>query len=216
MVKMKESLYLITVIFIFFIFSSIGFVSAFEFNGTVYNVGGSAINNSLINITIRDSTFSIIGSNSTYSNASGWFNLSVGENSAWFYQPVITYTNNSTAGSYVQYIGQSLPAFPSSMLTEIAGTSFYLREAGTINITAINSTGQRINFNYQIKDTKLGYSVAENFDFSNKVTQAVVSVPKNRNYSIMVYPDASMPVSFNWNNFSSTVNYTFGQDLSKS
>jgi len=55
---------------------------------------------------------------------------------------------------------------------------------------------------------------AENFDFSNKVFEAVVYVPKNRNYSIMVYPDASMPVSFDWNNFSSNSSYNFSDGLS--
>ncbi|MEK6918390.1 MAG: hypothetical protein AABW51_05575 [Nanoarchaeota archaeon] len=189
--------------------------NSFEFNGTVYDTEGNALNNSLINISVRDTSnqFSVVGYISTTTNSSGWFNLSIYQeitNSTWMYQPVMTLTNSTS--NYVQYIGQSLPAFPGMIIQQIAGTKFYLKEAGTLNITAVNATGASVPFKYQIKDIKLGYPIAE--EFQNDVTQKTIYVPKDRNYSIMIFPNASMPVSFEWNNFSATTDYTLSDSFS--
>ena len=200
--RLKEVFLVLSVIVLLLFL--LGDVSAFEFNGTVRSLNGNALNNSLINITIRSSAgFSVVGYNFTSTNESGWFNLSVDENVAWMYEPKITWKNSSSGA--IELIGQSLPSFPSEMVQQVAGTTFYLKPAGTINITAINSTGGKVAFNYQIKDQKLGYSVAA--DFSNKVNEAVITVPRDRNYSLMIYPNQSMPVSFNWNNLSSAGSY---------
>jgi PGF-pre-PGF domain-containing protein len=56
------------------------------------------------------------------------------------------------------------------------------------------------NFNYMVKDVKLGYPIAEEFDSSG--SQATIYVPADRNYSIMIYPDMSFPVSYDLNNIS--------------
>ncbi|MCR4327602.1 MAG: PGF-pre-PGF domain-containing protein [Nanoarchaeota archaeon] len=202
----KNNIFFVSLSLITVVLLSLNLVSAttFEFNGTVVDIEGNALNNSLINITIRDMNgFSIIGYNSTTTNATGWFNISVSENETWMYGPKITWTNSTTGA--VEKIGQGLPTFPQQMVQQVAGTTFYLKDAGTINITAINSSGDRISFRYQIKDQKLGYPLEQNFDTS--VSEAVVNVPRERNYSIMIFPDASMPVSFNWNNFSSEDSY---------
>src|SRR3989338_7629815 len=184
---------------IFVLLFSLG-VEAFEFNGTVRDVYGNALNNSLVNITIRNPDFSVFGYNSTNANASGWFNLTVKDVSGAFYEVGLTWTNTTTNAA--QWVGQNMPAFPSQALQEIAGTTYYLREAGTINVTAVNQSGSAVSFRYQIKDQKLGYPVAANFD--SLVTSAQVVLPRDRNYSVMIYPDASMPVSFNWNNFTAS------------
>ncbi|HLC90354.1 MAG TPA: hypothetical protein VJI15_01160 [Candidatus Nanoarchaeia archaeon] len=179
-------------------------VEAFEFNGTVLDVSGNALNNSLVNITIRNTDFSIYGYNSTTTNASGWFNLTVADVTNAFYEMRLTWTNTTTNSA--EWVGQNMPAFPSQALKEIAGTSYYLREAGTFNVTAVNTSGGTVSFRYQIKDQKLGYPVASNFD--SLVNFSSIILPRDRNYSILIYPDASMPVSFNWNNFSSASSYT--------
>lgn len=191
---------------LFLVFISLNFASAFSFNGTVYDINGIPLNNSVINVTVRSVTdFSIVGYNFTTTNSSGWFNFSVSENSLWMYEPMITHGN----GSYIDYIGQNLPAFPAFLFSQLSSTLFYLDHAGTINITAINSTGARIPFDYQIKDTKLGYPIAESFSTTGGVKEINLVVPRNRNYSIMIYPNQSLPVSFNWNNFTSANSYTF-------
>ena len=181
---------------------------SFAFNGTTKDENGNALNNSVINITVKDSTFTTLAYTSGTSNASGWFNFNVPSNSSWIYQPSITHINNSntaTYGSFVDFISKTIPALPSTQIATLAGTTFYLTPAGTINLTAVNASGNRILFQYQIKDTKLGYPVAE--EHTSWLTEANIYVPKNRNYSIMMYPNQSMPVSYNWNNFSSADSY---------
>ncbi|MEK9168993.1 MAG: hypothetical protein AAB690_02195, partial [Patescibacteria group bacterium] len=123
------------------------------------------------------------------------------------YKPVIThFENNKTDGSTpMDFIGQSLPAFPYQELQNGLNTDFYLREAGTINITAVNETGYPVNFTYILKDQALGYPLE--MDFNNYVSQKTIYVPRDRNYSIMILPNQSMPVRFNWNNFSATSFY---------
>lgn len=208
MVSKNKNIVLATIIFVFSILFAVNFVSAWEFNGTVYDINGTTLNNAIINITIRNQSFGIVGYNSTYSNETGWFNLTVSNNENWLYQPVITHfqDNVTDLSMPIDFIGQSLPAFPYQEISTGLSINFYLREAGTINLTAINGTGSSKTFQYQIKDVALGYPIAESWSY---VSQAVVYVPRNRNYSIMIYPNESLPVSFDWNNFSSTQNYDF-------
>ena len=185
---------------------SLTFISAFEFNGTVFDINGTRMFNATVNVTVRSTTdFSVVGYNFTRTNTSGWFNLTVEENANWMYEPVIFYYN--TTYNYTAYIGQNLPAFPQQIFSQLSDTKFYLRYAGTINLTAINVSNSRIGFNYQIKDTKLGYPIADSFGSTKTVMEANIIVPSDRNYSITIYPNRSMPISFDWNNFSSSGSY---------
>ena len=198
------------VLFTILLFISISFVSAWDFYGYAYDVNGTALYNASINVTIWTMGAgppSLVGSNVTYSNQTGWFNFSVTENSSWMYKPVVRhFAENKTDGSTsLDYIGQSLPTFPYTQFANITNINFYLREAGTINITAVNATGSAKTFQYVVKDTKLGYPIAEGF--GSYVSQATVYVPRNRNYTIQIYPNQSMPVSYHWNNFSATSDY---------
>ncbi len=194
------------VVFSFFVSS----VSAFIFNGTVYDLNGNPLANASVNITTRSVTdWSIAARNSTTTNQSGWFNITLPDVATWMYSPQISHVNvSSNASNYTDYIGQSLPAFPSMMFNIMGSLNSYLREAGTFNLTAVNSTGNRTAFNYQIKDTTLGYPIAESFDWAGGgVYEASITVPADRNYSIMIYPNRSLPIGFEWNNFSSRATY---------
>ena len=201
-------------IFLFLIILSffyINFVSAWEFNGTIHDINGTRLYNATINVSVYDSTLTFIGSNATYSNRTGWFNLSVSNNAGWFYQPGIThFQNNATTGTPIDFVGQSLPSFPYALFQDGLSTNFYLRLAGTINITVVNGTGSSVNFKYIIKDTKLGHPISQ--DFTSYVSQKTIYVSRDRNYSIMVFPNQSLPVSFDWNNFSSTISYDITSD----
>jgi len=179
--------------------------SSFVFNGSVKDENGALLDNyTTVNLTIRDqNSWGVVGYAAITANTSGWFNFTVPLQSTWLFEPVIIHRNLTT--STVDFRSKSIPAFPSQMMGMLAGTTFYLTPAGTINITAVNSTGGRTTFQYQIKDTKLGYPIAS--EFTNSVSEVNINLPRNRNYSIMVYPSQSMPVSFNWNNFSSTGSY---------
>lgn len=205
---MKKRGMLVISVFLFWVILSLNFASAFEFNGTVYDPNGALLNNSVINITVRSLVgWQVVGYNFTTSNSSGWFNITVAENTNWMYEPKIALRNGTGTSSYIAYVGQSLPAFPSSIYNQLSNIPFYLRDAGTINISAVNSSGHRTTFDYQIKDTRLGYSVAQSFTMSGGVLEANIVVPRDRNYSIMIFPNNSLPISFEWNNFTSTSAY---------
>ena len=206
-----NKIYLIFAAFLIFAFS-ISMVSAiFQFNGTVTDENGVALNNSNVTITVRTMQgWAVVGYNATTTNLSGWFNLTVTNVSAlYIYEISITHKNatwlGNNTGNSVDYISKTIPPFPTLMMEMMAGANFYLTPAGTINISAFNSSQDSTAFNYQIKDTKLGYPIASVFD--SFVTEAVIYVPSGRNYSIMMYPQQSMPVSLSWNNFSATDSY---------
>ncbi|MBM3232860.1 hypothetical protein FJZ18_01705 [Candidatus Pacearchaeota archaeon] len=197
------------VLLVSFIFS-LSCVSAFNFNGTVYDINGNPLANATINITTRSVVdWSIVAYNATTSNESGWFNITMPDVATWLYSPQITHKNISIpTANYTDYVGQSLPAFPSFMFDTLGSLNSYLREAGSFNLTAINASGGRIAFNYQIKDTSLGYPIAESFNWaSGGIFEANVVVPANRNYSVMIFPNQSLRVSFEWNNFTSRATY---------
>ncbi len=188
---------------------SLSFISAWDFYGHVKDVNGTALYNATINITFwtMGGAPTLVGSNASYSNETGGFNFDVHKNSSYFYKPVIRhFEQNRTNGTTpIDYVGQSLPWFPFGEFEDTTDINFYLREAGTINITAVNATGSAKKFYYQVKDTKLGYPI--DGDFDNYISQKTVYVPIDRNYSVMIYPNESMPVSFDWNNFSATNSY---------
>ncbi len=192
----------------------INFASSLELNGTVYDISGNALFNATVNVTIRDSSFSVVGYNATQSNQTGWFNLTVTNSAAWFYQIDIThFQQNKTDGTTtIDYIGQSLPSFPYQELQNGLSTNFYLRDGGTLNISAVNATGSPIAFQYMVKDQSLGYPIS--MGFTSYVTNKVVYVPRDRNYSIQIFPNQSMPVSYNWNNFSTSTSYNITAGLS--
>jgi hypothetical protein len=188
----------------------------FAFNGIAYDVDGNALNNSNISILIRDMTsWSQVDTVSTLSNISGGFNFSVFANSSHGYQVSVTHINAST--NAVDFVGQSLPTLPYNQVIALNNINFYLQEAGTINVTVRNSTEVQTNgFAVQIKDTKLGYPVSCTGFTPSSGDNYLCYVPKNRNYSIMIYPSQGsterfVPVSFSFGsgatNFSSSTTY---------
>jgi len=182
-------------------FFAVSVSAAFDFCGYTYNATKSSLNTT--NVTIE--VYAMGGgppvlnrTYSTLSNASGWFNISniTTENPQFMYKPIVRHYTDGDA----DFVGQSLPEFPAQEMQNLGQINFYLREGATINITAVNLTGSSVNFNYMVKDVKLGYPITENFD--TMVSQATVYLPADRNYSIMLYPNESFPVSYDLNNIS--------------
>lgn len=177
--------------------------SNFWFNGTTFNETGGLMDGVNVSIGVYNFTQNgpnLIATYENYSNASGnsgIFNISVNTvGNDYFYKPVIKHFNSTTGR--LDYIGQSLPELPAQEIQSISPIDFYLRTGGTINITAVNDTGVSVNFSYMVKDTILGYPIAENFN--SEVANATIYVPSERSYSIMIYPNQSFPVSYDLNN----------------
>ncbi|MCD6215960.1 MAG: PGF-pre-PGF domain-containing protein [Candidatus Aenigmarchaeota archaeon] len=83
-----------------------------------------------------------------------------------------------------------------------ANGTWYYASAQDNTANEFNFTIANKQFEYMVKDTKLGYPVAEQFGMNNRVKQATIYLPVDRNYSIMVYPQEAMPSSYNLNNIS--------------
>ncbi len=185
----------------------------FSFRGYTYNETNVALNNTNVSIEIYSMGGqqgpTLVGTNYTSSNATGYFNLSINgsfDSPQYFYKPVIKhFANNATSGT-LDWIGQALPQFPQQMiafLTVSSPMNFYLRKGGTIYINATNGTSN-IYFKYMIKDTRLGYPITENFNVE-QLNAGPLHVPSERNYSIMIFPNQSLPISYDLNNLT---NYT--------
>jgi len=162
-----------------------------------------------VNVTVEvysdwntvDSIFSAL------SNGSGYYNISnITDNSAYMYKLIPRHYNSTSVNdTRVDFVGASLPAFPHSHFTtmlNLSAVNFYLKEAATIYISAINDSSEPRKFNYQLKDTLLGYPIQENWDWNNQVYNVTFYVPADRNYSIQMFPSESMPVYYNVNNLS--------------
>lgn len=189
--------------FLVILFSGFACVQAFNIYGYTYNVTGGAINNTNVSIgayvMAAGSPPVLVTTFSTTSNASGWYNLSgVTANTSWMYKPVIKHYN----GTNVDYIGQTLPAFPYGMFLPISTspTTFYIKEAVGINVTAHNNSGDAKDFQYMMMDESLGVDVESHF--TSYVSQYTFWVPKDKNYSITIYPNMSMPTAYSMNNTS--------------
>jgi len=197
---MKKRGLLVLSIFILCLFA-LSVSADFQFYGYTYNTTKGPINGTNVTIDIYSLVGggppSVVKSFSNLTNESGWFNLTVTTNASWDgYKPVIRHFSGSDA----DYVGQSLPDFEEGEMSSLGQINFYLKEGATINITAINATGSPVAFEYMIKDTKLGYPIEE--QFNTYTTEAVVYLPADRNYSIMLYPNESFPVGYNLNNIS--------------
>ena len=189
--------------------------AAFYFSGYTYNETNVALNNTNVSIEIYQMTGgppTLVGTNYTSSNESGYFNLSINgsfDSESYMYKPVLKhFANNATSGT-LDWIGQALPQFPRQMIASLTVSSpmnFYMRKGGTINIRALNETSGSVGFKYMIKDTRVSYGVSENFNVEQENVNNIY-VPLERNYSIMIFPNRSLPISYNLNNLSTYTDY---------
>jgi PGF-pre-PGF domain-containing protein len=200
--KLRNNLFLL-ILTALFLLTFLKPVDAFDFYGYVYNVNGTPLNNTNISVHIyNQSDFSIIQTNTTLSNASGWFNLTGLPNSTelMFQADIAHFTPAGDA----DYVSKPLPPFPVFDFATVSPIKFYLKPGATINLTAYNSSGSPVAFTYMVKDTKLGFPIKE--EFENEVFQVSINLPLDRNYSIMVYPNESLPISYYLTNLSSYPN----------
>jgi len=195
------------ILLIFGLIFIVSSVFAFDFYGYTYDTNGNALNATNVTVEVYQmipgSGPSLVGAKSALSNSSGYFSVSdITGNPAYMYKPIVIHYVSNDA----DYVGKSLPSFPAGEFQGTNNVSFYLWRGATLNITVYGTDHQSgltvpKNFQYQIKDTKLGYSV-KSF-FNGYVNQVTANLPANRNYSIMIYANESFPFSYALNNLSS-------------
>ncbi|MDP2947047.1 MAG: hypothetical protein Q8N88_02945, partial [Nanoarchaeota archaeon] len=195
MVNCKSGVLILLACFVFLLV----FVDAQSFSGYAKYNASAAANGTNVTFTVYEMTPgsgpSENASYSNLSNADGFFNISEIEISDNQFFTVTLRKYNSSNSLRVDYVGPTIPMFPGQEISQLENVSFYLKEGATINVTAHNGTG--INgsrtFQYQLKDTLLGYPISEGFN--SYVSNKLIYVPVERNYSFMIYPNESFPVS---------------------
>ena len=210
------SIFVLSLLSLLFIISS---VQASSFYGYVKFANTTAMNGTNVTVNFYDMGGQGPTLNSTYSNLSdtnGLFNFTDISPSGQFFDIEIRHYNDTT-NKYADYVGSNIPMFDLSMFDRTNNLTFYMQPAATINISAENATGAPIGFQYQIKDTSLGYPLSQNF--ASDATNALMYVPIGRNYSVMIYPNMTFPVSkdittLDINSSSRYFTYTFNTSVS--
>lgn len=219
---MKNGLRLYILLVICLVLTSLT-VSAFDFVGYTYDVNKTALpgTNVSCNIYYGPNIETILAQPSTLSTANGSFRLTL--NDTWTAPglPWLSYSikpviiHNNSAG-LADFMGASAPDFPGAEFASLGSVDFYLKSAITLNITANNgSVGTPVNFSYMIKDKTLGYPLYNHFTQGDPdIDHIFLTVPKDRSYSIMIFPYHSFPLSYDVSNISSygealTINVSF-------
>ncbi len=176
----------------------------FNFYGYAKLENGSGVGNANITITIYNmsANHTEVTALSNLTNSSGFFNISVSPATDDLTFKVSIYKE----GGAMHLVGPSVPDLFCVEFANLTGINFTLLEAAKVNITVINGSGDNVKFYYEIKDTKLGYPIAEYFNDSSVETggktDAVVYLPAHRNYSIQVFPAGVPPTNYDLNNIS--------------
>ncbi|RLJ01149.1 MAG: hypothetical protein DRP06_00170 [Candidatus Aenigmatarchaeota archaeon] len=201
--------------------------------------GDTILGNFLAN-TLENGIFNITnvpGLNASLDEGPGGPGGPGGEGSI-FYRLTATKYNDSE-NHYAMYVGPSLPDLPESELRSDSGLNnpeIYLKPAITFHIhvgghdyrSEPNNTNEtcpgpqcpgwepefnwtNIGFSYGLKDKKMGFPVSS--EFSSNTIERYFSAPRDRNYSLMIFPEASFPIYVDFESINSTCNST-GYDLS--
>ena len=176
----------------------------FNFYGYAKLENGSEVSGANITITIYNMSagHTKVTELSDLTDSDGFFNISVSPATDDLTFKVSIYKEGGT----VHLVGPSVPDVFCREFMELNGINFTLVEAAKVNITVINGSGDNVKFYYEIKDTKLGYPIAEYFNNSpaetGGITEAIVFLPAHRNYSIQVFPAGVPPTNYDLNNIS--------------
>ena len=168
-------------------------------NSSFVNVTGANVTAYRLVQTQGPSTLTNLVSNTT--NTKSEFSLTINSTSDSDMFTIKVFTNDSLGN--VMQMSPSMPPLPQMAIQSgLDGGTFYLTQAATLFITALNSSAnnasdinERELFNYIVKDLNLGFPIDEDFSQSG-VSSKEVKVPADRNYSIMIFPRNSAPLSY--------------------
>lgn len=185
------------------------------FNGTTYDSTGAILGNSSVNVsyyTLGATGMTYVGARHVWSNNNtGWFSLNLTTNSSWYYKYDVKYWN--ATNNVVDKVSKPAMYLTYSFMNNLTDMKYYLYDAGIINVTVLNTVGNYITYGYQVRDQDLSFEIQSS---ANSLTnETTIYVPKDRNYSVMIWPVTGsavnfVPYSFDVN-FSSTVNYNITQ-----
>lgn len=181
----------------------------FAFSGYVKNESGDVIN--ATNVTMYRFKEAASGppaevyESSILSSATGLFHFPSINGSEQSYKIKLIYKANGTDYGVVtngnaSKTGTILPPFPSSLFYPLStatssdfslnGSSFYLQDAATLNITAKgNASGNHVYFGYEVIDQKVGFPIESNINTNLSYVEVVVPTGKDYTVIAMRTPD---------------------------
>ncbi len=191
-----------------------GSAANFDFYGYIKYPNGSYMEGA--NVTVEVVNFSqmsmgpppTVAAFSNVTDAQGYFNISNITGGANYNVKIKRYISNySGPDTLVAWVGPTLPPFPSFFLSNdtigIQNSTFTLERAGNINLSAIDTDGDRVNFTFEFADRKLGFPLEDPvFNESFYIYDRVVSGPYNRNYTVQFHPFWSPPMETSVTNLS--------------
>jgi len=187
----------------------------FTFAGWVAASNFSNLSNANVSIFKMGDKGNQTWENSTNTTETGSFSLFVPNGTCSAMHIIKVAYKNST--NVTLFVGPVMPPLPKFAIEEgLANGTFYLQNASTLNLSAINVSGDLINFSYMVMDTAFGMPIDESVSYLTD--NAEVAVPIDRNYTVvmMIPPDtvggdesaATPPISISVTNLSDNYSYS--------
>jgi hypothetical protein len=204
-------------LFIFFI----GFASA-SFNFQGYTKYSNGTNMTSVNVSVEVVQFNegapptALETLSNFSDENGYFNLTVNDtwdNESYNFKPVIMrYNGTAGNGTFVEYIGQSLPEFPEQEFSMLGMTAitFYLKQAITVDLSVVGNSHMASSLGYGTNYT-LGTDYSTGLDIQNYSNAKNYSYVNGSNWIIVL--NSSREVTLMLNETNTTGNITDIIDL---
>jgi hypothetical protein len=205
----------------------------FNLSGMVYNATGDTAAGINVSITIYNGTTAVASNWSTSDHNGTWNITGISNNtSAPWNTGGYTYkirALNTTAATK-NFTGSFLPPISVTELHTLSNLSIYIQEAYTLNVTVMNNTtgddldlrlGEsldvdidgaiQLTFKYKIYDANTTFVLYE--ELNTGVTSISVGLPRGKNYTMMVYPNTSIPFSYDIYNASSSVAFSLANNV---
>lgn len=183
---MKKLILIIALVLGLFCFATAANADTFTWYGWVKWPNGTAANATNISLTEMAQGPGGAGVTiSNLSNESGYFVLAGLNTSKEFTSSIINYRYGKNASG----IGPSLPPPANVYQSELQNITIYLNNASAAYITAVNGSNANINFQYEVKDLKLGYPISPMS--STAVSSATIVLQEGKNYSVTIFPSGN-------------------------
>jgi len=163
------------------------------------------------NLTFIESYSISYGGAGKMSTSSGYGNIYFATNNSGLYQLYYCYLDSyedlscGPDSTFANFTGGEIVTGISSF-----GNQLTFASSVSKNMTLLSTETNAYQFMYQVKDSRLGYSVKE--DWNSLLDSVSFSLPAGRNYSLMIYPrnGPSFPATLDLNNLVSGSNISLG------
>ncbi len=155
----KQKLIFLLLIFLFTLFLFSSTVSAWDFNGTILFPNGTRADG--VNVTIKDDYPDTGYSNSTLTNANGFFNFTALPDKSYWEITMQIYEAIGDAESYCYGAPFFRSISQNTIMKELSNNTIYLTSTITINVYPYKAAWSRVNYTATTIDDRLATIVNE-------------------------------------------------------